>query len=111
ANSLGTAQPVGIFLQNNVGTFQITGVAGAPGSGGQILGPGFNLANSSVGFFANNADRVILRNQDYTSNDIGLIFQNMNGNTQQGFLLDSLRVQDSIQEAVLASDVRNITIV
>jgi hypothetical protein len=105
ATSPGTAQSFGIFLSNNTGRFEVAGVEGIQGSGGEISG------STIAGLFANDADQVIIRHQDYIGNDIGLVFEDMNENILQGFLLDTLRVQDSIQEAVLATNIRNITIV
>lgn len=112
ATSLATAQPFGIFLRNNTGSFEVRGVAGVQGSGGEISGtlPNGLDAFSGSGLFADDADEVIIRWQDYIGNQRGLTFFNMNENVDQGFVLDAIRVQDSIQEAVLATDIRNILI-
>jgi hypothetical protein len=105
ATSPGTAQSFGIFLSNNTGRFEVAGVEGILGSGGEISG------STVAGLFANDADQVFIRHQDYIGNNIGLVFEDMNENILQGFVLDTLRVQDSIQEGVLATNVRNITII
>lgn len=94
----------GIRLLNDVGTFTITGDGANLGSGGTIT-------NTTVaGLFADDADEVFINFQDYLSNRRGLQFQNMNEDDTQGFTLNVLQVQDSLTEAVLATDVRNILI-
>jgi len=106
ATTPATAQLFGIYLEDNTGTFEIQGTpGGAIPSGGRIAG------SLIAGLFADNADRVTIRRQDYDGNDVGMIFQDMNANTNQGVLLDTVRVQNSIQEAVVSTNVRNVTII
>jgi hypothetical protein len=95
----------GIRLVNNVGTFTIQGDGATLGSGGLITN------TVLAGLFADDADQVFIALQDYDDNDgVGLRFLDMNENDLQGFVLDSLQVLDTSFEAVLATNVRNITI-